>query len=262
MHITRVTFRLQMWIQLKRQTWWREQLPSWHPEGSCLVRDGVETQLGCEGRKVTWTAMLRRLQTRASISLIMSLCPPFAPFFGFAGVASAVSGAFVVKKKEFNLDCNRWSLAVRSLTGGRPDFEMTSLIRNDSCRCCLWDLQGRHRDCGTWNFQAWTHYESSSSFIVMFSKPAEGFLQSLIPVVMSGIIAVYGLVVSVLIAGARKSQIYCHSHSDIMNSEATRLLSICWVRSSGRWLCLRSYRAGCRICYWSHRWFGNHHFFL
>jgi hypothetical protein len=42
---------------------------------------------------------------------------------------------------------------------------------------------------------------------VMCSKLAEGFLflQSLIPVVMSGIIAVYGLVVSVLIAGARKS---------------------------------------------------------
>jgi hypothetical protein len=41
----------------------------------------------------------------------------------------------------------------------------------------------------------------------MCSKLAEGFLflQSLIPVVMSGIIAVYGLVVSVLIAGARKS---------------------------------------------------------
>lgn len=36
-------------------------------------------------------------------------------------------------------------------------------------------------------------------------KLAKGLPQSLIPVVMSGIIAVYGLVVSVLIAGARKS---------------------------------------------------------
>ena len=81
------------------------------------------------------------------------------------------------------------------------------LIRNDSCWCCFWDLQGRHWDCGTWNFQAWTYYESSSPFIVMMcSKLAKGFLQSLIPVVMSGIIAVYGLVVSVLIAGARKSE--------------------------------------------------------
>ena len=41
---------------------------------------------------------------------------------------------------------------------------------------------------------------------MMCSKLAKGFLQSLIPVVMSGIIAVYGLVVSVLIAGARKSR--------------------------------------------------------
>lgn len=39
----------------------------------------------------------------------------------------------------------------------------------------------------------------------MCSKLAKGLPQSLIPVVMSGIIAVYGLVVSVLIAGARKS---------------------------------------------------------
>ena len=37
------------------------------------------------------------------------------------------------------------------------------------------------------------------------SPPLEHPWQSLIPVVMSGIIAVYGLVVSVLIAGARKS---------------------------------------------------------
>jgi hypothetical protein len=61
----------------------------------------------------------------------MSLCPPFAPFFGFAGVASAVSGAsFVVKEKEFKLDCNRWSLAVRSLTSGlwhRLWFEMIAV---------------------------------------------------------------------------------------------------------------------------------------
>ena len=41
---------------------------------------------------------------------------------------------------------------------------------------------------------------------MMCSMLAKGFVfQSLIPVVMSGIIAVYGLVVSVLIAGARKS---------------------------------------------------------
>ena len=41
---------------------------------------------------------------------------------------------------------------------------------------------------------------------MMCSTLAKGFVfQSLIPVVMSGIIAVYGLVVSVLIAGARKS---------------------------------------------------------
>lgn len=37
------------------------------------------------------------------------------------------------------------------------------------------------------------------------------FPQSLIPVVMSGIIAVYGLVVSVLIAGGRKCKFMLHA---------------------------------------------------
>ena len=48
----------------------------------------------------------------------MSLCPPFAPFFGFAGVASAVSWNILhLQNTEFKLDCNRWSLAVRVLAG-------------------------------------------------------------------------------------------------------------------------------------------------
>lgn len=41
--------------------------------------------------------------------------------------------------------------------------------------------------------------------LLCFQSLLKAFPQSLIPVVMSGIIAVYGLVVSVLIAGARKS---------------------------------------------------------
>ena len=84
----------------------------------------VETKPGLyEGRKVTsllstcFAAYRHVPQTLLYLS--MSLCPPFAPFFGFAGVASAVSGAsFVVKENEFKLDCNRWSLAVCSLTSG------------------------------------------------------------------------------------------------------------------------------------------------
>ncbi|KAI0770340.1 V-type ATPase [Fomes fomentarius] len=78
----------------------------------------------------------------------MSVCPPYAPFFGFAGVASAmifstVGAAFGTAKS---------GIGIAGLGTFRPELIMKSLI----------------------------------------------------PVVMSGIIAVYGLVVSVLIAGGLK----------------------------------------------------------
>ncbi|KAE9400448.1 vacuolar ATP synthase proteolipid subunit [Gymnopus androsaceus JB14] len=76
----------------------------------------------------------------------MSVCPPYAPFFGFAGVASAmvlstVGAAFGTAKA---------GIGIAGLGTFKPELIMKSLI----------------------------------------------------PVVMSGIIAVYGLVVSVLISGA------------------------------------------------------------
>ncbi|KAL0961060.1 hypothetical protein HGRIS_006048 [Hohenbuehelia grisea] len=82
----------------------------------------------------------------------MSVCPPFAPFFGFAGVASAmifstVGAAFGTSKAGIGI-------------------------------------------AGTGTF-----------------KP-ELIMKSLIPVVMSGIIAVYGLVVSVLISGSLRAGNY------------------------------------------------------
>jgi len=75
----------------------------------------------------------------------MSTCPPYAPFFGFAGVASAmifstVGAAFGTSKA---------GIGIAGLGTFKPELIMKSLV----------------------------------------------------PVVMSGIIAVYGLVVSVLIAG-------------------------------------------------------------
>ncbi|RPD62384.1 V-type ATPase [Lentinus tigrinus ALCF2SS1-7] len=82
----------------------------------------------------------------------MSLCPPYAPFFGFAGVASAmifstVGAAFGTAKS---------GIGIAGLGTFKPELIMKSLI----------------------------------------------------PVVMSGIIAVYGLVVSVLIAGGLKPTDY------------------------------------------------------
>ncbi|KAI0712200.1 V-type ATPase [Earliella scabrosa] len=82
----------------------------------------------------------------------MSVCPPYAPFFGFAGVASAmifstVGAAFGTAKS---------GIGIAGLGTFKPELIMKSLI----------------------------------------------------PVVMSGIIAVYGLVVSVLIAGGLKPNDY------------------------------------------------------
>jgi len=82
----------------------------------------------------------------------MANCPPYAPFFGFAGVASAiifstVGAAFGTSKS---------GIGIAGLGTFRPELIMKSLI----------------------------------------------------PVVMSGIIAVYGLVVSVLISGSIKPNDY------------------------------------------------------
>ncbi|KZT73819.1 V-type ATPase [Daedalea quercina L-15889] len=76
----------------------------------------------------------------------MSVCPPYAPFFGFAGVASSVS---------------------------------------------------EHAPVGA----AYGTSKSGIGIAGLGTFKPELIMKSLIPVVMSGIIAVYGLVVSVLIAG-------------------------------------------------------------
>ncbi|KAJ3547061.1 hypothetical protein NM688_g5442 [Phlebia brevispora] len=78
----------------------------------------------------------------------MSLCPPYAPFFGFAGVASAM----VFSTVGAAYGTSKAGIGIAGLGSFKPELLMKSLI----------------------------------------------------PVVMSGIIAVYGLVVSVLIAGGLK----------------------------------------------------------
>ncbi|KAF7422575.1 v-type proton ATPase 16 kDa proteolipid subunit 2 [Pleurotus ostreatus] len=75
----------------------------------------------------------------------MSLCPPFAPFFGFAGVASAM----ILSTVGAAYGTSKSGIGIAGLGTFRPELIMKALI----------------------------------------------------PVVMSGIIAVYGLVVSVLISG-------------------------------------------------------------
>jgi len=76
----------------------------------------------------------------------MSICPPYAPFFGFAGVASAM----VLSTVGAAFGTSKAGIGIAGLGTFKPELIMKSLI----------------------------------------------------PVVMSGIIAVYGLVVSVLIVGS------------------------------------------------------------
>ncbi|KAF9452902.1 V-type ATPase [Macrolepiota fuliginosa MF-IS2] len=82
----------------------------------------------------------------------MSLCPPYAPFFGFAGVASAMIFSTVGAA----IGTSKAGIGISGLGTFKPELIMKSLI----------------------------------------------------PVVMAGIIAVYGLVVSVLIAGSLKPNDY------------------------------------------------------
>ncbi|CAE6489847.1 unnamed protein product [Rhizoctonia solani] len=88
-------------------------------------------------------------------------CPPFAPFFGFAGVASAIE--YLNRHDNVTKNCPWYGIAVGAAYGtSKSGIGITGL--------------------GTF-------------------RP-DLIMKSLIPVVMSGIIAVYGLVVAVLISGA------------------------------------------------------------
>ena len=85
-----------------------------------------------------------------------------------------------------------------------------------SRRSSIWHLKSRHWYRWTGPIQAGAHHESTqlavSSARIAHIRPSG---QSLIPVVMSGIIAVYGLVVSVLIAGGRELRIVPARNDDI-----------------------------------------------
>ena len=73
-------------------------------------------------------------------------------------------------------------------------------------------------------------------------------LQSLIPVVMSGIIAVYGLVVSVLIAGGRKFQPRVSPFGMLSLRSATRrILPLRRIRPSRSGACVWPHRSCCGI---------------
>ena len=69
------------------------------------------------------------------------------------------------------------------------------------------NIKSGHWHRRAWLFQARTPHEGASlldAITAPHSPQMRNTGQALIPVVMSGIIAVYGLVVSVLIAGGRK----------------------------------------------------------
>ncbi|CAE7067849.1 unnamed protein product [Rhizoctonia solani] len=130
------------------------------------------------------------------------MCPPFAPFFGFAGVASAVSPY--------------------------PSFLL-----------CATNCGGVDSYFFRRGIAVGAAYGTSKSGIGITGlgtfRP-ELIMKSLIPVVMSGIIAVYGLVVAVLISGAINPQ--------------TPYPPLLWVHSPRRRSFLRIDRALGRLRNW------------
>lgn len=121
------------------------------------------------------------------------------------------------------------------------------------------DSEVGHWNCGFGDFQARADYEGACGYpIVKYSLFLTSgtfcYRQSLIPVVMSGIIAVYGLVVSVLITGGRKCRLflrvllwieYQHLIPFDFCSQAYRLFPICWLHPPRRGSCVRLHRS-CR----------------
>lgn len=77
-----------------------------------------------------------------------------------------------------------------------------------SGRSSIWHSKVGYWDRWCWNFQIRSYYEGKnpservSRLTLKGGSQLTHHLQSLIPVVMSGIIAVYGLVIAVLIAQA------------------------------------------------------------
>ena len=98
------------------------------------------------------------------------------------------------------------------------------------------------------------------SHVVRVSAVLNSLYKSLIPVVMSGIIAVYGLVVSVLITGSSQSLI-CFNRCVIVDvcylllehSQTSRIFTILRVRALGRWVGLWIHWHGRWLRYWN-RW--------
>ena len=139
-----------------------------------------------------------------------------------------------------------------------------------SCRCCVWNVESGYRHRRSWSIQARAHHEGAAS-----SSPPLGAqsshngccAQSLIPVVMSGIVAVYGLVVSVLIVGRRKwrhiaSFIQTSPHCSFgynpdLSRSVTRLSALFWFCASGSRACVWSYWFGSGICHWHRRGFST-----
>ncbi|KAF7299039.1 V-type proton ATPase proteolipid subunit [Mycena indigotica] len=107
--------------------------------------------------------LMRRVTQTLFPFSTMSACPPYAPFFGFAGVSSAMVLSSMRYIQNSHSSSESHSPAIGAAYGtAKAGIGIAGL--------------------GTF-------------------KP-ELIMKSLIPVVMSGIIAVYGLVVSVLIAGS------------------------------------------------------------
>ena len=93
---------------------------------------------------------------------------------------------------------SRWCLAVSTWRS----LKFVNNRQSFSRWCGIWNSKIRNRHRWTWYIQARAHHEGACMHVTMLARRLNHANQSLIPVVMSGIIAVYGLVVSVLISGS------------------------------------------------------------
>ena len=98
------------------------------------------------------------------IHTTMSTCPPYAPFFGFAGVASAVSSLSNVPYSSCRSTAlsHRWCSAV-SFPSTHSHFSFGADYNTPrdivSCRGGVWYHEGRDWDFRTRNLQAGVDHE-------------------------------------------------------------------------------------------------------
>ena len=99
------------------------------------------------------------------IKMSTDLCPPYAPFFGFAGVASAVCCSMLSSSRFADHVCgsHRWSSAVCPVETKPVGFALLNIIY--SYRCGIWDGQVWNRYRWVGHIQTRVDHEGAPRFL-------------------------------------------------------------------------------------------------